>query len=132
MHLFVRCKECYSSIKIKRFEIGSKVDINTRFDLIRKFGAKEFTYCCKKCSSEREYHVNDVRARLNSTLVLVFFLLALIIGVLLLIWVIKNFWDRTFYLYIIAPTVLGAPFMIYSTYIISETNIINEFNSERY
>lgn len=63
MNLYTNCKSCKKEIKIKS-------DAATRADLKIEKG-DEFNVNCQSCGKIEKKHVNDIKAKLNTTIILI-------------------------------------------------------------
>ena len=122
MKIFVRCKKCYKSVKIKGvYKYGSE-------EIIRKFREEKQSLTCTSCNNEYKYETRDLRANQDPVLLLVFSLVTLIMSSIILVYMVKNFWDRSFYSYLIIPSSFVIPWMVYFTFFKGEQISIKEFN----
>ncbi len=78
--LKIKCQNCKEYFKYPS-------DALTRAEIENKVG-RYFRYQCPHCLSNKEYHVNDIRAHDNQKLLLLYFLFALFanIGTLIYFW----------------------------------------------
>ena len=123
MKLYLRCKNCFSVVKVPGYYKY------TYFELQKKLRSKELDISCHSCKKKCDYTPSDIRATHNYILMFIFSLVALIISILLLIYTISNYWDKSFYSYIIIPNSFIIPWAIFFTYIKGEQKVIDGFNT---
>ena len=92
--------------------------------------SETFKVTCDKCGKTNEYHLRDIYAVSNDLLNLLILLILLVIIGLVVYFLYLNYWEQTFYIYIIIPLVIAIPMKIYFTYLKSESTKIRDFNRQ--
>ena len=124
MNLIVNCKECRNKIMLKS-------SVNDRAELSREIG-NEFNLRCEECLREKEYHVNDVKAK-ESKLIALIALAIFVFGTGIIGYLLRDYFfmsNNPYYVRAIGGSLIF-PFLVYMIFTKQERDNVKRFNRYR-
>jgi hypothetical protein len=123
MKYSVYCKNCNYTNTIR----SNSID---RVELEKEY-TNNIEVTCLSCNETHIYNVNNVFATLNKGWHLFLTVITLFATVIVAYYILSNYWGKSFYIYLVAPSISSIPSMIYFVYLKNERKKVRLFNRYR-